>query len=160
MKCLTRADAEARYGHIDFASKYWPNQGMWISMFKVPDGWFPNWTVLDTGLVVRHIACNIDIHVPLANALADVKAKGLEHELHTFDGCFNIRAVRGSTLPSTHSYGLGLDFNAATEPMGTNTTHWTPAFIKCFTEQEFDWGGNFTGRKDSMHLSRAWEHHG
>lgn len=159
MKCKTREQAISRYGHIDFASRHWPNQAKWLQLFHVPDGWFPGWKVLDTDHVVKVIACNIDTHEPLMAALRKIHDKGWGSVLKTFDGCFNIRAVRGSTAMSTHAYGLGFDFNAALNPLaglhGDFTKHMD--VVNAFKEQGFDWGGDWNGRKDSMHFSLAWE---
>jgi hypothetical protein len=158
-KCTTRVAAEARYGHIDFASRHWPEQSHWIRSLVIPEGMFPNWKVLNTKMPVRAIACNLDLHQPLMAALTAVHNKGLGAQLHTFDGCFNIRMVRGSNAHfSAHSYGLALDINAATNPMGSVLhTTFTADFVKCFTDQGFAWGGNFHGRKDPMHFSRCFE---
>lgn len=160
MKCTTRSLAVQRYGAIDFASKHWPRQSEWIELFSVPIGMFPSWRVLDTAHVVDHIAINKDIHAPLLAALNSVSTKGLASLLHTFDGCFNIRMVRGTNAsPSCHAYALAIDLNASLNPLGA--THGGfydhPDFVKCFTDQGFDWGGNFHGRKDPMHYSFAWE---
>ena len=158
MKCTSRQMAEGRYGHIDLASGHWADQNKWIIMLPIPTGMFPNWKVLNYQIPVHAIACNQDVYGPLWSALQAVKRNGLESELKTFDGCFNIRTVRGSDLVSTHSYGLAVDLNAGIEPLGSLTTHWSQGFRDCFTSSGFDWGGNFTGRKDPMHFSYAWEH--
>lgn len=158
MKCTTRMDAISRYGSIDLAHSHWPDQMKWIKLFQVPLGWFPNWTVLDTGTTVNHIACNSDIHEPLMKVLTSLKALGLGQELHTFDGCFNIRAVRGSNLMSTHAYGLGLDIYAKQNPMSyLLRTTFSKEFVMCWKREGFNWGGDFRGRKDPMHFSYAWE---
>jgi hypothetical protein len=158
-KCTTIAAAEARYGHIDWASKHWPDQGKWIKALIIPDGWFPNWKVADSSQHVRAISCNIDIHAPLLAALTLVHQGGMGDLLVTYDGALNIRPVRGSTHPSTHSYGLAVDLNAALNPLGATSGGFYkhPEFVKCFTDQGFAWGGNFHNRKDPMHMSRAWE---
>lgn len=159
MKCTTLEMAIERYGHIDLASGIWMGQAQWIQMFQVPDGWFPNWHVMDTGHVVSRVACNVDMHTPLRAALKKVKDLRLEACLKTYDGCFNIRRVRGSAHVSCHAYGLAIDLNAATNPLaglhGDLSIH--PDFVKCFTDEGFDWGGNFKSRKDQMHFSYAWE---
>lgn len=158
MKCTSRAQAVERYGHIDFEHKHWPDQMKWLKLLEIPPGWFPTWTVLDTGVTVRRIACNIDMHAPLMAALKAIHEQNLGHELHTFDGCFNIRAVRGSASASTHAYGLGLDIYAKKNLMSyVLRTTFSKAFVKCFTDQNFNWGGNWKGRKDPMHFSYAWE---
>lgn len=160
-KMGSRAAAVGRYGHIDFSTKHWPNQGKYLKTFVINPAWkFDHWLVLDTKLVVHNIACNVDIHVPLTKALQAVHDKNLGHVLKTFNGCFNIRMVRGTkSSPSAHAYGLALDLNARENPLGA--THGgfynEPEFVKCFTDQGFDWGGNFHSRKDPMHFSYCWE---
>lgn len=157
MKCTTRAQALKRYGAIDFASRQWPQKATWMGMVQVPKGWFPNWKVLDTKHPVQNIYCNKDIHVPLLQALKAIYDGGLGEHLKTFDGCFNIRMVRGSSAsPSCHSYGLALDINAATNGLGkVPTLH--KGIVKAFKDAGFDWGGDFKKRKDGMHFSYGWE---
>jgi hypothetical protein len=148
------------YGAIDFSTKHWADQNKWIKMFEIPAGWFPHWHVLDTNLPVHHIACNLAIHKPLMFALDAVHSKGYGGLLLTFDGCFNIRMVRGSaTHFSAHSYGLALDLNASLNPLGVTSGGFFDhlEFVKCFTDQGWDWGGNFHARKDAQHYSWAWE---
>lgn len=153
---MTRAQCVERYGAIDFATKYWPEKRKWIQMLEIPEGWFPNWKVLDTKMPVKHIAANVDIHGPLLAALKALKDRGLSEKLLTFDGCFNIRMARGSkTFFSAHSYGLAVDLNAKWNPMGSTHTqfHAMPGFVQCFTDAGFFWGGNFSKRPDAMHFT-------
>ncbi len=160
MKCTTRAAAVSRYGAIDFAAKHWAAQGYWLEMFAVPAGWFPNWFVIGTKHPVEHIALNKDLHDPLLKALTAVKDNSLGDLLHTFDGCFNIRMVRGTNnAPSAHAYACALDLNADSNGLGQTEGgfYQHPGFVKCFTDQGFDWGGNFHSRKDPMHFSYCWE---
>lgn len=158
MKCTTVQKAIERYGAIDFASKHWAMQSHWIIMYEVPEAMFPNWHVLDTKMPVKHIAVNRDMYDPLDAALKSLIKGGLADELHTFDGCLNIRPVRGTLhSPSCHSYGLALDLDAAMNPLGDPTSSFSSGFVKCFTDQGFNWGGNFHHRKDPMHFSYAWE---
>lgn len=157
-KVRSRTEAEQRYGHIDFASRIWSDERKWMKLFVVPAGWFPYWYVLDTKQPVRGIYCNVDIHVALQAALQEIRFHGLGEYLKTFDGCWNIRMVRGSRdYFSAHAYGLALDLNAATNQLGSSGTDFSRAFIECFTKHGFDWGGNFRSRPDPMHFSRCWE---
>lgn len=159
MKCTTRTAAAARYGHIDFASRHWPDQGKWLKLLEIPHDWFPGWKVQGTKMQTTHIACNLDLHAPLLTALTHVHERKLGKELLSFDGCFNIRMVRGSTSHfSAHSYGLAVDLNASRNPMGQVLhSSWSKEFVACFKEQGFDWGGDWHGRKDPMHFSFCWE---
>lgn len=159
-KCRTRAEAIVRYGHIDFASKTWAQQSKWMSMLEIPKEWFPDWHVLDTKHPVEAIFCNNDIHDPLMKALKAIHDGGMGKMLHTYDGCFNIRMVRGTNnSPSTHSYGLALDLNANENQLGASKGgfYLHPEFVECFKTQGFDWGGDFHSRKDAMHFSWCWE---
>lgn len=156
MKVKSREEAVARYGPLNLSNQTWANESQWLVSVDVSHFGFP-WTVMDTGKPAKHILCNKDM--PLLKALQAVKDSGLGQLLKTFDGCFNIRAVRGSALFSTHAYGLGLDINAAENVLGSTSRGFYdhPDFVRCFTDQGFDWGGNFHGRKDPMHFSYAWE---
>jgi hypothetical protein len=158
-KCLTRAAAELRYGHIDLANKFWPNSGKWMKTLAIPGGWFPNWYAAETKSLVTHIYANVDIHEPFIAALTAVHQKGLGRLLHTYDGCWNIRATRGSQQMSAHAYGLAVDLNAAENPLRATSGGFYnhPDFIECFTHQGFDSGCYFTHRKDPMHVSFCWE---
>lgn len=125
-----------------------------MRLFRVPD-WCDTWINTATGSPTRRIYCNTDVHKPLLEALEQVKERGLLHELKTFDGCFNIRRVRGSDLVSTHAYGLAIDLNAKENPLGGHVSL-SPEFVKCWTDAGWDWGGRFK-RRDGMHFSYGWE---
>lgn len=99
----------------------------------------------------RKIYCNRDMVQPLLDALKNIKERGLEDQIKTYDGCFNIRNKRGSTTWSMHAWGLAVDINATWNKMGTKGTM-TPEFVKCFTDAGFDWGGNWSTRTDPMHF--------
>jgi hypothetical protein len=158
MKMTTRASAIQRYGMIDLGHQVWPGQSKWLGLLEVPPELRGNWLVLGLqGSLVKHINCNVDMHLPLLNALKALASLGLTKELKTFDGCFNIRAVRGSASVSAHAYGLAIDINAFENKLGSAESKLSPAFVKCFTDQGFDWGGNFHSRKDPMHFSYCWE---
>lgn len=62
------------------------------------------------------------------------------------------RAIRGSTRPSNHSWGLAVDLNAPANPMAaelvTDMPEWMP---ELWEEHGFEWGGNYRRRKDAMH---------
>jgi hypothetical protein len=95
--------------------------------------------------------CNKDMVAPLEKAMQNLLDRNLISELCTFDGCFNIRNVRGMDSPSLHSWAVALDLNAKTNPLGV-MGDMTPAFGKCFTDAGFDWGRNFKTRLDSQHF--------
>jgi hypothetical protein len=128
-------------------------------VLRIPEGKFPNWKVLNTQIPVRAISLNKDMEKPLENALNAVIAMGFKDKLITYDGCFNIRSVRGRPNDlSAHAYGLAIDINAQTNPLSSILhTDMSASFVKCFTNEGFAWGGNFLNRKDPMHYSYAFE---
>lgn len=95
---------------------------------------------------------------PLKKAFRLICERGLAGELKTFDGCFNIRRMKGGNSWSVHSWGLALDFNAATNPFtrGPLITDFSPEFVMCFAESGFEWGGLWRSIKDAMHFQLPW----
>ena len=108
---------------------------------------------LEVGAIPKRLYCNKDLVQPLSKAFKALIDTGHAMELKTFDGCFNIRYQRGSrTAASLHSWGIAIDVNAAWNGLGKVPTL-SPGFVKCFTDNGFDWGGNFKGsRVDGMHF--------
>lgn len=130
-----------------------------LKKYGVPTGgsgymttWIPD-DVLRKGAVPGNIFCNKDLVKPLRQALTNLVARGLITELKTWDGCFNIRNVRGGTSWSLHSWGISVDVNAAENPLGKIPVL-SPEFVKCWKDAGFDWGGNFR-RLDGMHFQLA-----
>lgn len=66
---------------------------------------------------------------------------------------FSCRAIRGYPHdPSNHSWGLAVDINAPSNPMGNPLRTDMPAWMPELWEAHmFRWGGRYRGRKDSMH---------
>lgn len=106
---------------------------------------------LEIGVIPKRLYCNKDIVGPLSNAFKALIDTGYVKELKTFDGCFNIRYQRGSrTAASLHSWGIAIDVNAFENGLGVEPKL-SAGFVKCFTDNGFDWGGVWK-RKDGMHF--------
>lgn len=99
------------------------------------------------------IYCNNALRAPLERALRNIMERGLAQELKTWDGCYIVRNARGLSSWSMHSWGLAIDLNAATNRLGAKPTL-SAAFVKCFTDVGFDWGGGWS-RPDGMHFQLA-----
>lgn len=132
---VTPAHALAKYG----APEKEKNMVLW----DVP-------SELEIGVIPKKLYCNKDIVGPLSKAFAALIKSGKVAELKTFDGCFNIRKQRGASSTSLHSWGIAIDVNAAWNGLN-KTPLLSPAFVKCFTDNGFDWGGTWQ-RKDGMHF--------
>jgi len=69
------------------------------------------------------------------------------------DWGFASRPIRGTRTPSNHSWGLAVDLNAASNPMGATLVTDMPAWMPdMWTECGFRWGGAYQGRKAAMHF--------
>lgn len=106
---------------------------------------------LEIGLIPKRIYCNKDLIKPLTKAFQALIKTGKVEELKTYDGCFNIRKIRGGKQMSLHSWGIAIDVNAFENGLGQQPKL-SPEFVKCFTDAGFDWGGNWVSRKDGMHF--------
>ena len=98
----------------------------------------------------RGFWCNkplIPIFQKIYGPIAD---EGLASKLYSFDGCHNVRYIRGGTELSMHSWGIAVDHNAKTNRIGIEGDM-DPDVVKIFENEEFTWGGRFK-RKDPMHF--------
>ena len=112
--------------------------------------WMTLWNA-PKGLPFKRIYCNVDLVCDLDLIFDGIFMNGLEKEIKKFDGCFNIRKIRGSKNRwSLHSFGLAIDFNASTNKLGTfGDMH--PDIFDIFRSYGWVWGGDFK-RKDPMHF--------
>lgn len=64
------------------------------------------------------------------------------------------RPIRGTRVPSNHSWGLAVDIDATLYPQGQNR-HRPPGWlIDLFAQYRWEWGGNWS-YKDPMHFEFA-----
>lgn len=150
---MTYEQAQIRYG--DIKAGIWLREPVWCDFLDVPEDIGKSWFNKYGHTPVRKIYCNKDLQGPLLQSLENVKNRGLLSELKTFDGCFNIRGIRGENgVLSAHSYAIAIDINASENPLGGPAQMSMP-FVRCFTDTGLNWGGAFH-RCDPMHFSLGW----
>lgn len=100
---------------------------------------------------------NYVLEDPLRATFRAIVGLGLAQELQTFDGCFNIRKMKGGSGYSMHSWGLACDFNAGSNPFGGDSA-FSDAFVLCFAQNGFEWGGLWApdNLRDGMHMQLPW----
>ena len=98
----------------------------------------------------KKIYCNKRMVPALSKAFQNIKTRGLEDQVKTWDGCFNIRKKKSGSSASLHSWGLAIDINAAWNGYNKPVTM-SKALAQCFKDAGFDWGGDWT-TKDGMHF--------
>lgn len=108
----------------------------------------------------KQIYCNINFIDIYTKFLTELIRRKLHTEIKTFDGCYNVRFVRGvQNLLSIHSWGMAIDLNAKDNPLGIDRetalkmklTPFTKEFIQCAEDIGMVAGYNFS-RKDGMHF--------
>jgi hypothetical protein len=105
--------------------------------------WFPKKTIY----------IHKDFKDLLLPAFQKLEQLNLHTEIKSFDGCFNIRLVRGSKrVYSIHSWGCAIDLNALDNPLASEGK-WSKAFIEVMVNATIYCGQNWIGRKDPMHFA-------
>ena len=106
---------------------------------------------------------NKRIVAPLETALRRCIAEGVQGEIKTWDGCFNVRKKRGLGTLSMHAFGLAIDMNAAWNPLITvgvldpvilrkQYVTWTEQFLECWRGSGWTCGADWRTRLDGMHF--------
>lgn len=153
-KKLTMRQAEDKYGPIVNFSQ-WPCEKDYMCLVEIPESLKPYMINTATGEPTNRIYVNEDIAPALVYAMDLIISRGLQSKVKSFDGCLNVRKVRGGSTLSAHAYGLAIDINAAGNGLGEIPTI-SPELVDCFTDAGFTWGGTFK-RKDGMHFSYVIE---
>jgi hypothetical protein len=84
-------------------------------------------------------------------AFGKLAEKGLARHLRTFDGCHNVRLMRGAGQWSTHSWGIAIDLDAPWNRFGQRNFEMTEEVARCFEDQGLVWGGRWD-HPDAMHF--------
>jgi hypothetical protein len=140
------SDCQKKYGN--------PYDEKHIVMWDVPQE-------IELGIIPNKLYCNEDLIEPLSRVFRNIINRGClgnnndilvrtTDVLKTWDGCFNIRKIRGSDSMSLHSWGVAVDVNAAWNQFGKKPSMGI-ILVSCFTDEGFDWGG-YWRNPDGMHF--------
>jgi hypothetical protein len=98
----------------------------------------------------KKIFVNKDFQPVLEKALRNLIERGLTKEMKTWDGVFIIRAKRGLSSLSIHSWANAVDVNRAENDLNMKPKL-SKEFVDCFKDAGCDWGGDWQ-RLDGMHF--------
>lgn len=149
---LTDKQCLAKYGQPGGS-----NQAQYMVLWKVDDDILKSFSHVkfsQSGTIgfPQKIFCHKLMQADLEQALRNAMERGLTKELHSWDGCFQIRLKRLSTSLSLHCWGAAFDINASENLQGKRVTI-SPLLVMCFKDAGLDWGGDFSGKsKDGMHF--------
>jgi hypothetical protein len=112
----------------------------------LPLGW-------DRSIVVHRVRVHVKLTAILDAIFNEIMRENLWGKLVTFDGSYAWRPSRGSQKLSTHSWGIALDLNAGTNPLGSEGDM-DPRIVDVFENKGWEWGGRWS-RPDPMHFQAA-----
>lgn len=75
-----------------------------------------------------------------------------DDEFYSWEGCYNLRNIAGSTNLSLHSWAIAIDFNYTGNEYGDSTPSMDKKIVAIFKKHGFFWGGDYRGKKDGMHF--------
>ncbi len=114
-----------------------------------------SWLTEDDKAFVHHnwfgFVCHRLVVPHIQAAFQTVVERGLADKIRTWDGCFNVRHMRGAGQWSTHSWGIAFDLDAPWNRFGQRNFAMDEEVAACFEEAGFVWGGRWN-RPDGMHF--------
>jgi hypothetical protein len=123
-----------------------------------------DWVRLDPGFLRRHIVtrrvpllgavtCHRRMIPALRSAMAELQRRGLGHlvDAAEYAGCYAPRRIQPSGTLSLHAWGLAVDLNAASNPVGGESNQ-DPRLVRAMERHGFAWGGDFPTVPDPMHF--------
>jgi hypothetical protein len=146
---MTREDAAKRYGAI--VNGKWADESKHCVVLHVPEEISEFLVNTRSYNHCTKIYCNRDMAPALSAVFADIIVHDLQDVLRTFDGCFEVRMVRGADRLSWHSYALAVDFDAKWNRLGDKSGEMDMRIVEIFKKHGFIWGGDFN-RIDKMHM--------
>ena len=104
------------------------------------------------------VQCHRLVADPIRFMFVEFEQEGLLDDLHSWDGMFCPRFVRGSkTVLSNHAFGTAFDVNASWNPLGKPGPSegelgclWR--LVPIANKHGFYWGGHYKKRPDPMHF--------
>lgn len=114
--------------------------------FPIPLSW-------DASQQATRLACHRKIAPVFLDVLRQIQRDGHRDLVQSYGGAYHFRPQRGSAKLSTHSWGIAIDLNTRTNPLGSKGDM-PEALIRIFEDHGFYWGGRFS-RPDPMHFQFA-----
>lgn len=113
--------------------------------FPIPLSW-------DHARSATRLRCHRKVVAVFENAFLKIKERRIESLVKSFGGCYAFRAKRRNHELSTHCWGLAVDLNPETNPLGA-AGDMSAEIVEVFTSLGFEWGGSWEGAaRDPMHF--------
>jgi hypothetical protein len=130
----------------------------WMQLYTFPAWLVPHFPPAPgvAGRITRQWI-NKEVIAPFEAVMRELVDTGLIRELKTYDGCWVVRNMRGTSVPSMHSWGVALDFNAKLNPLGvawgSRAGMFSSAFLAVWRKHGWTCGADWkVPRGDAMHF--------
>lgn len=124
-------------------------QADYLAAMELP---FPMTLSWDPSKSVNRMTCHKRMLEGFSAVFGLVQSNGLESRISSFGGCFSFRQQRTGVRLSTHSWGIAIDLNPASNPQGS-PGNMDAGLIEIFRGAGFEWGGDWQGMvQDPMHF--------
>jgi len=125
----------------------------------------PKWEALTLGMLyipapmklgwnhdikVKRLRMHWKVLTEIDRVLREILNNGNWEDIKTFDGTYTWRAKRGQQKLSTHSWGIAIDLNAATNGLGSKGDM-PDTIVRPFVDAGWEWGG-YWDYPDPMHF--------
>ena len=131
----------------------------------------PSRSALQRQMVQVHLqGYPIWVHIKARSAFEQVNAaiSALNYRIREPVGSWVWRDIAGTSVLSTHAFGIAVDINPSTNPRCGVTnryccyfqlvTDMPPAFVQAFKDAGFIWGGDWSEHPDPMHFEwHGWQ---
>ncbi len=153
-----------------------PKQSECLKLFGNPSaaGWQAKqcvsvpvpWAMSMGAIPIKRIVINKIAADSLAKVLTKIwdRCDHTQSKIHSagcdcFSGSFAVRPIRGGSAPSMHSFALAIDIDAPNNPLAAPASKTKlkadGIVVRAFKEEGWIWGGDWTGRRDAMHVQYA-----
>jgi hypothetical protein len=100
--------------------------------------------------ILGRIQCHREIIEPVRAAMQELVDRGAEHVIDDYAGCWAPRTAGTTGPPSSHAWGMAIDFNARANPYGAEPSQ-PEILVEVMADHGFLWGGDWDV-PDAMHF--------
>jgi hypothetical protein len=120
---------------------------------RAGQSWIDEHVVVASVPVIGRVQCHRELIEPLRAAMQELRDRGAEHAIGTYDGCWVPRTAGTDGPLSSHAWGISIDFNAASNPYGAEPDQ-PEVLVEVMKDHGFLWGGDWDV-PDAMHFELA-----
>ncbi len=143
---LPTVERKAHFG--EFAMRDLPGRDI-----RAGQSWVDEHITAESVPILGRVECHRELIEPLRAAMQELIERGAEHVIEDYAGCWVPRTSGSSGPPSSHAWGVSIDFNARANPYGAPPDQ-PDVLVEVMSEHGFLWGGDWDV-PDAMHFELA-----